>query len=694
MDRTKSQGVVLTDSYGFVTSPSTPTSVRLAALTAKGLEPAMGMTAYFDMALDDGFTYRAFGTITSVTTSNRASEDALITMTMANARDMSGIGTDVREIELTIEAVWKRVDGGKWTQAGGALPTSPSIRTKVYISTAETTQEVLGDVLGECSYVGTYRDLRGEPLPMLIPGFSGRRGATHQAIIGRSGSGKTAFAHTLFFSQMRNESHAVVVIDPQGQWSSESGFLFSLQSAAKALGRPVSVLRVSEDIRLPRNEELMAYMMDEMNLWGRMTRMGEDNSRSFSVEVAKQVIAGISENQDADERELLMNAFRTIVRSRSIFGRVYARSGDAGDSLKHLLCYMTGEPYYNKNDEEEVAEAEDIDDANSTFSSVMQVFTPLVNLFMSKNLTGSPRRPLSGPHGFLSDVLKVRAAGEVAPYVVLDMSADTRNVARAAYARSVGVEEEDPMSQMREVLDNTEVKAHIVSSVLTQIVKYAESIFNENSGNLDTQIVFDEAWRYAPNEGSVDRRGAIAKLSRKLAGWALDTRKYGIGWTYILQSPKDLNDTIRKQLTYLHVGHGIIGADRRVLDDFTSDPAKTRIYDQFADPSSTGVYPFMSIGPSDPLVFTATPTFFNVFSEVSRLLEANKSWIDGICDRRGLPRFTGNPGRIAIGSSRGTSTTSSSFAPVIARAGRRPQGPSIPSGVPAVASNTVNKPPF
>lgn len=685
----------MTNSYGFVTSPSTPTSVRLAALTAKGLEPAMGMTAYFDMTLDDGFTYRAFGTITSVKTSNRASEDPLITMTMANEREMSNIGTDVREIELTIEAVWKRAGNeGGWSQAGGALPTSPSIRTKVYISSAETTQEVLGDTLRECSYVGTYRDLRSEPIPLMIPGFSSRRGATHQAIIGRSGSGKTAFAHTLFFAQMRNESHAIVVIDPQGQWSSESGFLFSLQSAARALGRPVSVLRVSEDIRLPRNEELMAYMMDEMNLWGRMTRMGEENARSFSVEVAKQVIAGIAANQDAEERDLLMDALRTIVRSRSIFGRVYARSGDAGDSLKHLLCYMTGEPYYNKDGEEEVPEDEDVDDANSTFSSVMEVFTPLVNLFMSKNLSGNPRRPLSGPHGFLSDVLKVRASGEVAPYVVLDMSADTRNVARAEYARAVGVEDADPMSQMREVLDNTEVKAHIVSSVLTQIVKYAESIFNENSGNLDTQIVFDEAWRYAPNEGSVDRRGAIAKLSRKLAGWALDTRKYGVGWTYILQSPKDLNDTIRKQLTYLHVGHGIIGADRRVLDDFTSDPAKTRIYDQFADPSSTGVYPFMSIGPSDPLVFTATPTFFNVFSEVSRLLEANKEWIDGICDRKGLPRFVGNPSRIALGSSSDSSPRLRVSSSVVPPRARRANGPAIPSGVPAIESPSASRPPF
>lgn len=644
--------------YGFTTSPSTPTQVNVTARTATTLLPSMGINTFFDIELYDGYTYRALSTVTDIRTDNSSMSESLVQGVVAN--DFDGVGAhsqDRRSITMNIEAVWKRRTGSddNWTQGGGALPTSPPTNTEVHLLNPDSVQEVLGDLLNECAYVGSYRDLSGAPLPMRIQGFNSRRGATHQAIIGRSGSGKTALAHTWFFAQMRNEQHAVVVIDPQGQWSSERGFLFSLQKAAKALGRDVKVLRVSEDIRLPRSTELMAHMMDEMRLWKHLTRMGDENAAAFSHEVAKITVKSLKdESQDSElsSRGLLKTAFTQIARSESIRGRIYSRTGDAGQAFYELLCFITGEPLFDKNGEERVPSDEDVADAQSSFEEVLKVFTPLVNLFMRKNLSGAPRQPLSGPRGFLKDIMSVRSASDIAPYVVLDMSADAANSAIAQYSQRTNNDEElTELAQMREVLDNTDVKAHIVSSVLSQIVRQGEEIFNNGDGLLDTQIVFDEAWRYAPRDAS--ERSAVGQLSSRLAGWALDTRKYGIGWTYILQSPRDLNETIWQQLTYIHVGHGITGANRRYLDSLVNEQGKLNIYDQFADPSSTNVYPFMTIGPADPLIFTATPTFFNVFSSVGDLLDANKTWLDAICDRHGKPRFSGNPGVISTSESAG-----------------------------------------
>lgn len=657
--------------YGYTAAPSSSGTIGIIGYNEELNAPIVGQTLFFDQSLSDGKIYRCLGKVTDVTTENPTFNDAAL-VGVYSRKMGSPADNDVKKITMKVQAVYSSATGepGTWNQAG-LMPSSPSSMTPVYIMDEQAMIDLLDTKMFESSYAGTFRGMSGVRMPMLVKGFDGKRGATHQAIIGRSGSGKTGVAQTLTFIQMRNESHAVIVIDPQGQWASESGFVFSLQSAAKALGREVHVLRVSEDIRLPMNKDLLAHLLNELNIWNDFTRMGDENARALSSEVARRIVDNFFSTRmyNIDAREALFAAFAEIAASKAAMGRIYARSGDAGESLKRILCAITSVPFINKKEEEEELDEIEIREGEKTFNQVLRVFTPLINLFSQKNLNGEIRKPLDGDDGFLSKVLKSRTGGEIAPYVILDMSSDTSLNARANYASATGEgsEEQRDLMLMRKMLDNPDIKAHIINTVITSVRDKAEEVYSSSQAMLDTQIIFDEAWRYAPNLSRVEKGSPIAAISRKLADYALDTRKYGLGWTYILQSPRDLHETIWKQLTFIYVGHGMIGGDRAMLSDLIDDSSQLKLYDQFSDPGATGDYPFMGIGPISPLIFTASPVFFNVFNKIEDLLAANSSWIKEICERRGLIDFSRTPKTITLGgfvqkpTTRSTSSSDKSF---------------------------------
>lgn len=659
--------------FGFISSPSTATLVKVAAFLGASSTPVVGRMVYFDQRLDDGMLYRAIGTVTDVSTFNKTFDDALVLSAMARTSQSSLKGTDLKTLTLKIQAVYRATGEGEsetWVQAGAGLPTSPNTLDEVRLVNLETLDLMLGDASEDLVYIGEFRNLPGVPLPLVIPDFSTRRGASHTAIIGRSGSGKTDAASKVLFAQMKNESHAIIVVDPQGQWTNEAGFTFSVQKAARALGREVTALRVSEDIRLPLRTSLLSALMDELRLWSALQRMGEENRQIFSDEVAKRIHA-TDGAADMDPRALLSKVFGSIASSSAAIGRIYARGGEQGENLKRSLCLLSGVVYYNARGEEELPSPDEETEAEDTWKGLLEKFTPLINLFSRTNLSGEPRRPLHGSHGFLSQVLQVRDGSNPAPYVILDMSSDVALSARTAYAKATKTSSDEVfLAQMRQLLDNPEIKALIVSTVLDEVKTRAEAAFAEGQGNLNTQIVFDEAWRYAPRLSSISPRSTIYALSEKLGGFALDTRKYGIGWTYILQSPSDLNETIWRQLSFIFTAYGIVGGDKRMLSDMMDDTDQMRLYEQFASPSSTGVYPFMINGPVNPLIFTNTPTFVNMFTEIPAFLEANATWIDDICDRRGMPRFSGHvetilPGRGPVGRPAARKAPKAKVAPAI-----------------------------
>lgn len=431
-------------------------------------------------------------------------------------------------------------------------------------------------------------------------------------------------------SYMKHENHAILVIDPQGQWSSENGMIFSPQNLARGLGREVSTIRVSEDIKLPMDIEILTKMINKVNLWTRFRRMGTEQKDSFSREVAERIAS--TRDLDVTSRTLLTKIFSSIANSQNTLSRIYVK-GERQDSFRNELLMLAGEPL-PENDEGEIpiTSAEDLEDAEQVWENVLFAFKPLHNLFSSKNLAGNRRQPLGGPTGFLTQVLQVRdASSKPAPYVIFDMSPNIELHAKSGLDRS------NADFAMQKLLDDQDVKALILTMVLEELKKASEVAFAIGGGNLNTQIVFDEAWRYAPEGRSTPE---IETLASMLEGFALDTRKFGIGWTYILQSPSDLKYGIWRQLTYVYAGYGLVGEDVRKLEALTDDAKQIDLYRQFISPASTGEYPFMIMGPISPLIFTSSPTFLNAFKSNEEFLEHNHQWINTITKKRSLPQVT------------------------------------------------------
>lgn len=619
-------------SFGFISTNSTSKNVNFVAFDKEFPDAVVGRLVFFDINVG-GEQYRSIGTVTSMMTENGLFSSGF---EMASSR---GLGAevqskDVRKSSIDIQAVFRKDEDGIWQQHGSALPTSPSTRAKVELLTDETISEMLQGA----SYptVGYFRGLKTATVPLNVPNYSDKTGAKHIGVLGRSGSGKTAMSAMLLSTFMSHENHAMFVIDPQGQWSNENGIPFSPQKFAKGLGREVTVLRMSEDISLPMDADIFGRMMDKLNLWSRFRRMGSENRGSFSREVAER-IAKVAYNNyqeyNADPRDLLSKIFKDIAYSSSAISRIYA-SNDKQEQFRNELLQLAGEPIYNAEGEEAILTDEDYEDIESNWESILFAFKPLHSLFSSKNISGNKRQPLGGDKGFLTDVFQVRGTNPAkpAPYVVVDMSPNVKLHAKAGLAKN------DSSLGMQKMLDNGDVKALMLMIILAEIKKASEIAFaTSGGGNLNTQIIFDEAWRFAPEGKNTPE---IEELANMLEGFALDTRKFGIGWTYILQSPGDLKTGIWRQLSYVVSGYGLVGEDIRRLEGLTDDTSQVDLYRQFISPAATGDYPFMIMGPISPLIFSTSPTFVNAFTTVGDFLEGNRNWIQAITKRRSLPAIT------------------------------------------------------
>lgn len=618
--------------FGLTTTDSTSKKIFVIAKKSEALTSIVGKMVFLDVNIEND-VYRCLGTIIDVKTVNIGLNDKMESASSKGALLVSS-SSDLRKLEFTIQATFRKESGStNWVKHSSALPTSPGTFEEVSILEEEDVKELTDSESIDYPTIGFFRGLGSAAQPLDIPDFGGEVGAKHTAVIGRSGSGKTAMYTYMLAASMKHEQHAIVVIDPQGQWANEQGMVMSLQNFAKGLGRKVDVLRVSEDIKLPMSEKMFSDMVEVLDLWKNFRRMGKENKQNLNDIVANH-IAAMSEDtfEHKSPRDILGSVFGAISESQNSLNRIYVK-GDRQDQFKRELQLLAGITPENEEGEMEIITEAEKQDVERNWASILSIFTPLINLFSRTNLSGGVRKSLSGNGGVLSNIFKIRQpTSEPAPYVILDMSPNT-----VLHAKSELLSGKNNNLNMQVVLDNQDVKALIITMILDEIKKASETAFVQGGGNLNTQIVFDEAWRYAP-EGKATPM--IEALATKLEGFALDTRKFGIGWTYILQSPSDLKTGIWRQLSFVHVGYGLVGEDTKKLESLTDDVKQIDLYRQFIPPASTKVYPFMLMGPISPVIFTTAPTFINVFNTVEDFLLHNLKWIKKITDKHELPKIT------------------------------------------------------
>lgn len=670
---------------GYTSTPSTTQDVVININQDKGLDSLKNQLLYFDLKTNSGTVHRAIGFIHEVTTQSMSSDRLMNQLATVPSNNDSTLMSqlqkdDMRTLTLHVISTFSQDENGSWS-GNAPLPTSPGSGTQVYIADEKDVTEMFSHLEDNTlSSLGTLRGANGIPAPMIMPYYGGSRGASSMGVVGKTGSGKTDLASKAVMSMMKYPDHCIITVDPQGQWGNENGFTLSPQRVAASFGRKVENLRVAENIQLPLTDDNFLNMLNQIDIWAKVGRMAKDNKDLLSQEVA-EIITSIPRrrvnacNTEAEFQTLLSEILKEIAVSPSTIARIYASEDKQKSFAKSL--YSLIDPAKVLIDDTVLASAVsskldldqnlgrdsaidellsegmilENDGSSATFGQVdyllspanpelarvtrrwngiLAKFIPLLNLFQDHNLSGGARKSLSGERGFLESVLKVRdpKVDAPAPYVILDMSPDTNANAQASLLGG-----KDVQLNMRRLLDNENIKASILMMIFSSLKEAAEDVFSGGSGNLNTQIVFDEAWRYAPDKSDNE---IIMKLSTMLEGFALDTRKFGIGWTYILQSPTDLRHGIWKQLKFVYAGYGLVGADLARMSDLMDDAStQLRTYKQFVSPDLTGEYPFMIVGAISPLITASVPLFINSFNSIQEFEKANKGWMHANMNRVG-----------------------------------------------------------
>lgn len=594
-----------------VGSPSTNFEVTLNLNSLGRSTPLVGTMLALVNPLGEGFEL-AIGTVTEVTTTNKWMEEDSFRGVASIAEDdaitFSGDSGDLRNAKIRLQAAWrKNSPDAEWIPSGPSLRMSPA--------TGQPVRLLDGRVIGELTksvedkhYIGNLGGTEALPLPLSIPDFAGPAGAIHLGVYGQSGSGKTQMTSYLLAGQMRHPNLGMIIVDPQGQWAAEEGMAFSLQGFAAELGKDVRVVRISEHLQLSRDAGLFTTLLGKTRFLKEITKMSEETQNLVLEEMAK-VIKDIEDWHLENSKDLMLKVFATLVDPNSKYmSRIYADE-TRQDRLREAI--------------------HEIMDSEKRAKEVLRMFSPIHNLFQPTNPMGGARHSLWAEISAVFD----RDGNAPAPLLILDMSSKA----------PPGMDDDAAMAaaDAYEVLENDSVKAAILRNLFSTLKRASEAKFRDGV-NLNTMVVLDEAWRYAPSPQQTDDP-EIVELTRELAGYARDTRKFGIGWLYISQSTRSVNLNIWDQMSIRVFGFGLSGIDLDKIAEIVDDKSSLRLYRAFGNPRATGRYPFLLTGPVSPLAANATPIVLTVYTDFQDFRNDNEHWIKPLRDRQGLELLEGAP---------------------------------------------------
>lgn len=644
-------------------SPSTTTRVTLNVLRDSYRVAVYGQMVTFLLDVtphgEAPRTELAMGTVTEVETVNPLHRpSAPEAQHVAESGHISGSGDDgdTRGVTVAIEAVFRRdpearADPGvrAWLPAGAALSNSPATGTKVRLLDQEQVDALMEGVPDQ-RWLGTLRGTSTR-VPYTLSDFSGARGSRHSAVVGATGSGKTGFVTAAMGCDLFHDRMGQIIFDPQGQWATEHGMVFSLQGLAAAMGRQVTVARLSRSLRLRKDAPMFTELLARSGLFTEIAfGAGADAQIANAARVMedalddKKALAAACGTGDWTEAEpgALMAYLLADLREVLPTGTIYA-----GSDGQQRVAYAIAKPTYEELEEN----GQDVsligryrdgvldqrDSGGKRWVKALARFSPIHNLWSPYTPTGAARvasgeDPATLPEHerrrkawpLLMDVFDHRQ-DRPAPWLILDLSGD-EEIPGLGIAEDGADEFADAVADTVRVLDDAGVKARIMRQLVGDLGRAGTAAFKRGEP-LNVRCTFDEAWAYAgPVDPTTDR--AVAALSDQLEDGCRDMRKIGVGFRFILQAPSGLREGIWKQLTERVVGYGVTEqSDLRRLTNIVGED-HLRLYLSTAGPEATGRYPFMFIGGGvTGLSFGSKPVFLDMFTSPGEWLAANEKWI-------------------------------------------------------------------
>jgi DNA helicase HerA-like ATPase len=568
-----------TERLGVIGSPSSTSQLALDVLGAAVTRKLVGELALFRFPQDSAQHY-ALGQITEIQLRNIWHEDPTMRSLIRQRGRVDAVSErqDTHLGQMVISAVFRK--GGPSGYEPSILGTVPSTGTSIHIATDEVLGELLRPYRDQIFYLGHVYGSKPK-LPLWFKHFDrgpdGAGEAHHLGIFGKTGSGKSVLAKMILLAYARYPKMALLVVDPQGEFSKDmrkggsvGDFPLPVGDVARRLGKQIIVLSV-RNLVLDR-WELFEQILYESPFFERLTiPQGENRQLAASILADKLQKADIK-LAELHQPVAFQKAWKLLgdEKVQRVFYRTEASRGRFNSALAEANADEFFKEYWAPVTE---LFREDRSGARSINKALAWLLNPDV-----------PNRPI----------------------LVIDLSRE----------------------QTRTLFWNDRIQSLVIRRLLDGLTLAAEYYYKEGQ-SLNSLVIIDEAHRLAPRELPRDDDAARG-VRAVLVDAARTTRKYGLGWLFISQTLSSLDSEIVQQLRIFFFGFGLaLGQEFQSLRQLVgSSGTALDLYQLFRDPHSAfdvagRQYSFMTIGPVSPLSFSGSPLFVNAFNTVEAFLAAN-----------------------------------------------------------------------
>lgn len=589
---------------GIIGSNSSTASLSVDLIGEHRSRPVNGRLVLVNTTDYEGQSEYGIGTVTEITTTNTAHEDPNLRGVIAIQGAIGGLTGrgDIKAAKVEMQSAFRAVDDSHLRAIGGSLSFAPSTGEPVYLADSASVRSLCEQATKDLYYLGNiYR--QDIALPLSFHDFSDARGAEMVAFLGPSGSGKTYLATSFVASQMRHERMAFLLIDPQGQFTTNSkvkrDLPLDLRALGDAQGRDVQQISVAREVRLPEDPELLCDLLAGAGFFGSNRLIGANNQAGNAQDVMEAFLEATPGWSDKEPGELLDLLLAHFV------DRVAADAIVVSKGPKERMTANLSE-----------ALSEKTAGGQARRKALQRALAPFLNMFGATGPDGAPRRQMEELVATLCST-DIGYAGnrKARPFYVLTL-ADPKSSGDDELARALG---------------KTKTQMVILRTLFTALEEEARRLYqSEDETPANLMVVMDEAARFtSDSHKDPEQRAMASEMARRFR----EVRKYATGFTLILQEPSALHDSIWKQLQNgsRFIAGGMVGNDLDRVREQVGNSGALRLYQQLARPSKDNqVYPWMLCGNVSPLSVTATPLFMEAFVSAEAWQAQNKAWLPGM----------------------------------------------------------------
>jgi hypothetical protein len=586
---------------GITGSPSTTIEIAIDIKEESKLGRILGQMVYFVLQ-EEGQDILVIGQVTAIETQNRWHQDPSfkgVIRLHGSLPHLSG-RADNRIASISVQAAY--VLGDAEDAKGHILGTSPSTGEEV----KKMNNAVMGALMKqhekEITYMGK---VYGTDVDMPFwfrhfdKGECGAGDAHHIGVFGKSGSGKSVAAAYMLLGYAKNKDKMnILLIDPQGQFYSESDFPqgFSLEESVKKMGMKFEKHHILEDLYLPGNDyELFASLLQKNKFIRRTFNIMSDRENEAAAAIADYLLTLNRESKggsgnlnaldEAGSKQLMRQALQKFVERKDDTEIPDESASKKGRRVKtpEYSRYATMVYSQKARIEQMIEQISGVLTDDTLFDEMFtKYWHPIVEYFTPKKTDGKPKQSVR------SVIQKVASENNKGNFIVLNISGEKRK------------------------LGSENIKAMFVRIIENEIKNAGEELYTDGK-KVNCLVVMDEAHRYISYDSSDPQ---IIELTKEIVDSVRTTRKYGIGYMFITQTIESLDKEILQQIRIFAFGYGLtVGSEIKTISNLVNNESAIQLYRSFIDPSSNHKYPFMFFGSVSPLSFTGSPLFIEVYND-------------------------------------------------------------------------------